>query len=170
MQQITKVLQINPDIVSVSEARAYLRVTEPSEDNFISVCIDSAVAYIENRLGYDVCSRSMQTELAGYVAGEPAEIGSPGQNISIDSVEADGSPEAVDYTYINGIFRAAASGNIIIKYTVTADIAKDLHIKQAALLLIGKFFEQRGDDSRALTEGGWETVDRLLSLVSVIWI
>ena len=59
-------------------------------------------------------------------------------------------------------------------FTITYDLIPHLPFRrqlyQACMLLTGKLYEQRGDDSRAFTEGGWETINRLLDPVSRYWL
>ena len=65
---------------------------------------------------------------------------------------------------------AGAVASVTVIYTVLPNLKDRRHIQQAAYLLIGKFFEQRGDNTESQTRGVWETVDRLLSLVSIYWV
>lgn len=164
--------EISTDIVSVAEAKAFLRLEEDAEDAFVSICIESAISYINNRLGYCITPRTMQLQASGndgsavkleYCEGS-ADV------VTINNV-LDAAGQPVAYTFADGCITVSADvAAYSAEYTITPQITDKLHIKQAALLLVGKYFEQRGDDGKALTEGGWETIDRLLSLVGLIWV
>ena len=159
----SEIIEIINDLVSVSDARAHLRIEDTSEDAEISVCVDSAFSYVENMLGYMIAPRRYSMEITDYTAGE--EIPLPGYSVQIDAAEtAAGDP--AEFTLHYGVLSFPADGDYNIQLTAAPRPLTDRrHIIQALLMLTAKFFEQRGDDTKADTEGGWDTVDRLLNLV-----
>ena len=172
MTKTTKIVDILAENISVPEARDFLRITDGAEDNYIQICIESAFGYIENYLGYAVNNRVMEMSVSDY-DGETLYLSAPftPADYVINSVTGpDGA--ALEYT-LDGNALSVSPGpvtSITVIYTVLPNMLDRKHIQQAAYLLIGKFFEQRGDNTAAQTSGAWETVDRLLSLVSIIWI
>ena len=159
------------NIVTPEEAKAFLRVTDSAEDDIIDICLSSALSYVEGRLGYIITDRAYILVLRDY-AGETVEI--PG-SVEITSV-LDAEGVAAEYTatpQADGLqLQIISSGDsFFIDYTAhPRPLADRRHVIQALLMCLAKFYEQRGDEGRADTEGGWATIDRLLGLVAYNWL
>ncbi len=177
--------------VTVSEAKAHLRVDASDEDTLIEGLIAAAVAHLD---GMGVLGRAMITQSwATWVCNSPGVVTLPvGPFQSLTSVEYYDTNNTLqtatlsDYeTRLSGDFvtvrpksgfswPGAYSRDDAIKITYVAgfgDAAADVpqSIRQAILLLIGHWYENRMAVSEASLKEVPKAVDALIGIERVGW-
>jgi hypothetical protein len=156
------------DIISLHDAKEFLRVSDSAEDGIISIMISSAIGYAESRLGYPITKRESTISISDYDGSAislnpfcyPATI-------TINAISGEYSFEQ------NGdklVVDAPVGSHFAVDFSLIPHLPKRKQVIQACLLLIGKFYEQRGDESKSASEGGWETINRILDPISRYWL
>ena len=168
MEQKYILNEVVETIISLQDAKEFLRVTGPEEDGIISIMISSAIGYAESRLGYPITKRESTITVSDY-DGSAIELNPFAYPATIEITSISG-----EYTFTqNGhqlTVNAPVGSDFAVDFSLVPHLPKRKQVIQACLLLIGKFYEQRGDESKSASEGGWETINRILDPISRYWL
>lgn len=145
--------------VTLAEAKEHLRMDEiTDEDSLISSIITSARAYLEASLSRVLISRQAVFEVQSWCAQYKLPLAPVSAIVSVQYVDADGvtqTIDATDYYLMAGLdprlvmigTEPSRLANSVLTITATVgDAAFDPALKQAMLLMIGHFYENRQQD------------------------
>ena len=168
-----RVNEVSEGILSLAEVKEYLRVTEDDQNSTITMCVQSAIGYVESRLGYPIVEREMSLSVTDYDNSEidlnPEDYHCDCEVRTIKDIQGN----ELEYFQMDNtltVIDTQGSNTFTITYDLIPHLPFRRQLYQACMLLTGKFYEQRGDDSRAYTEGGWETINRILDPISRYWL
>lgn len=159
--------------VSTSDAKAHLRVTHSDEDTLIGNIVDAAVRHVEDACGRALFTQTWTLKLDEFPVGDIILPRPPVASVtSITYVDGDGATQTLSSgDYLSDLSsepaaispaygtewpttreqRAAVTVVYVSGHTTTAAIPKA--IRQAILLLVGHFYENReASAATAMTE------------------
>jgi uncharacterized phiE125 gp8 family phage protein len=131
------------EIVSVSVAKAYMRIDTSDDDSLIATMIEQARIWSENYIGRDIVAKSRKYYLE-YVNDRFSIPFYPINEIT--SVTSDGSSADYDTYGLHGEIIALnqlPSKDIIIEYTTTG--FDNGLLQQAILQLVSTYYDNRAD-------------------------
>lgn len=160
--------------ITLSEAKAYLRVDTSTEDALITDCITAARKYVEKYTGKSFTAKTLSVVFGDlWKADEILELPYPpiASITSVHEVDEEGTETEltlnVDYykrgqnnIEITGVFDKAYQYKAI--YTTSASEADDL-IKFAMLKLVADYYENRQNEKE---EGSFKITYDTLNLLS----
>lgn len=154
--------------LTTAEAKAHLRVTDTSEDTLIGTYIVAAREWVENYTGHILVQREVVDGFSAWgpyltLRHQPITVGDPTPTLTVAYINADGDETAFedfvlrDQRYpwtiwpVHGSEFPELGENPTITVTYTAGYASagavPQALRQAMLLLIGAWHQQRGANS-----------------------
>jgi len=158
-------VETHDDYVQLQDVKDMLRVDDDADDLLIETLIHTAVDYCASYIGYPLNNEVYTMSVTGY-DGDGIDFPSdPRREYSVLSVQAHGLD--IPYTFEHGVLTLQEPvADFEYRVRVSPVLDGRRFITSACYLLIGKLYEQRGDEAGNLTAGGWRSINALLDLAA----